>query len=425
MMIILQKLLAFFAKRVLSRYQPKVIGITGSIGKTSAKEAVFMVLKNKYKVRRNIKNYNNEIGVPLTVIGAESGGKSMIKWMKIFYKAVGLWLKRDKKYPEVLILEMGADKPGDIKYLTDLVKPNIGILTKISPVHVESFGSIEAIAREKSILIKKLTADKIAILNFDDENVKNLNDKTKAKVISYGYSKDCDVRVVGADISIEYGKVKGISFKLSYEGSTVPMFLPQVIGFHQLYAAMAGAAAGIALGMNMVDISQALKIYRAPKGRMQIIEGINDSLIIDDSYNSSPESAKEALRAASQIPCQGQRMAALGDMLELGEMEKDLHQKLGEQAVKMGFEKIYAVGKFANFIRKGASLAGLSLKNIKVFENSKKAAQTIKDEINGGDIIMVKGSQGARMERVTKALMANPQRASQLLVRQSKTWLNR
>jgi UDP-N-acetylmuramoyl-tripeptide--D-alanyl-D-alanine ligase len=320
---------------------------------------------------------------------------------------------------------MGADKPGDIKYLTDLVKPNIGILTKISPVHVEFFGSIEAIAREKSILIKKLTADKIAILNFDDENVKNLADKTKAKVISYGYSEDCDVRVVGPDISIENGKVKGISFKLSYKGSTVPMFLPQVIGFHQLYAAMAGAAAGIALGMNMVDISQALKIYRAPKGRMQIIEGINDSLIIDDSYNSSPESAKEALRAASQIPCQGQRVAAFGDMLELGEMEKDLHQKLGEQAVKMGFEKIYAVGKFANFIRKGASLAGLSLKNIKVFENSKKAAQTIKNEISGGDVILVKGSQGARMERVTKALMANPQRASQLLVRQSKAWLKR
>jgi len=425
MIQILQKLLAFWARRILKRYQPKVIGITGSVGKTSTKEAVFTVLKNKYKVRRNIKNYNNEIGVPLTIIGAESGGKSLIKWLKVFSKAFRIWLKKDKKYPQVLILEMGADKPGDIKYLLNIVPLDIGVVTKVSPVHIEFFESIEKIAEEKGDLVRFLKPNKTAILNFDDERVKKMEKITKAKVLTYGFSEQSDVKIINADIKIEEDKVRGLSFKLSYSGATVPMFLPGVIGFHQLYSALAGAAVGIAMKMNMVDISQALKIYRAPKGRMHVIQGMNNSLIIDDSYNSSPDAAEAALEATSQVPRQGKLLAALGDMLELGEMENEAHQKLGEQAVKLGFEKIYAVGKLAKEIRRGASRAGLSLENIKVFENSEQAAEKIKQQIGQGDVILVKGSQGARMEKVTKALMAHPERASQLLIRQSKAWLRR
>ncbi len=424
-MIFLQRLLAFFARRILKRYKPKVIGITGSIGKTSTKEGIYVVLKNKYKVRRNIKNYNNEIGVPLTIIGAESGGKSFIKWMKVFGKAMRIWLIKSKKYPEVLILEMGADKPGDIKYLIDIVPLDIGVVTKVSPVHIEFFGSIDAIAREKGNLIRYLNSKKTAILNFDDDRVKEMTKVTKAKVLSYGYAEDCDVKVIGADVSVKNDKIRGMTFKLSHAGSTVPMFLPGVLGFHQLYAALAGAAVGIALGMNMVDIGRGLKIYRAPKGRMHIIDGINNSTIIDDSYNSSPEAAQAALKVTSKVPRLGRLIAALGDMLELGEMENEAHQNLGEQAVRFGFEKIYAVGKLAKQIRKGASKAGMSLKNIKVFENSIDAAYAIKNEVSQGDVILVKGSQGARMERVSKALMENPERASQLLVRQSKVWLKR
>ena len=424
-MNILQKLLAFLARRILNRYQPKVIGITGSIGKTSAKEAIFAVLKNNYKVRRNVKNYNNEIGVPLTIIGAETGGKSLAKWMKVFWKAIKLWIIKDKKYPKVLILEMGADKPGDIEYLVEMVPLDIGVVTKVSPVHIEFFGTIEKIAREKGDLIRSLEKDKYALLNFDDQRVKDMKEITKAKVLSYGFNEDCDVKIIGADIRVEEGKVKGLSFKLGYEGATVPMLMPGVVGFHQLYAALAGAAVGIAMGMNMVDISQALKVYRAPKGRMHVIQGVNDSTIVDDSYNSSPDAAYAALEATSKVPHHGQLIAALGDMLELGEMEKQAHQKLGKQAVELGFTKIYAVGKLANEIRRGASRAGLSMENIKVFENSKEAAEVIKKEISYGDVILVKGSQGARMERVSRALMAFPERASQLLVRQSKAWLKR
>jgi len=425
MMNILQKLLAFFARRILNRYKPKVIGITGSIGKTSTKEACFTVLKNKFTVRRNVKNYNNELGVPLTIIGSETGGKSLVKWLKVFLKAIKLWIIKDKKYPKVLILEMGADKPGDIEYLVNMVPLDIGILTKISPVHIEFFGTIERIAKEKNMIIKKLKPENFAILNFDDKKVRAAKAITKAKVIGYGYTEDADVKIIGANVRVDDEQVKGLSFKLFYNGSTVPMFMPGVIGFHQLYAAMAGAACGIALGMNMVDVSQALKIYRAPKGRMHVISGINNSTIIDDSYNSSPDAANAAIDAVAKLPKTGRLIAAFGEMLELGDLSNEEHQKLGKRAVEAGFQKIYAVGKLANQIRKGASLAGLSLKNIEVFDNSVKAAEKIKQDIEAGDIILVKGSQGPRMERVSKSLMAHPERASQLLVRQSKAWLKR
>jgi len=425
MMNILQKLLAFFAKRILNRYKPKIIGITGSIGKTSTKEAAFMVLKDKFRVRRNVKNYNNEIGVPITIIGTETGGKSLIKWLKIFAKALKLWLIKNKKYPEVLILEMGADKPGDIRYLVDMVPLDIGVVTKVSPVHIEFFGTIEAIAKEKGQIVKNLKSNKTAILNFDDPKVKSMEHITKAKVLSYGYSEDSEMKVVGIDVKVEDEKVKGMSFKLSYKGSTIPMMLPGVIGRHQLYAALAGAAIGVAMGMNMVDIGQTLKKYRSPKGRMRVIEGLNNSTIIDDSYNSSPDAAHAAIDAVSKVPRRGRLIAAFGEMLELGDLAISEHQKLGEAAVKAGFEKIYAVGKLAKYIRKGASMAGLSLENIKVYEKSELAAEQIKKDLRDSDLILVKGSQGPRMEKVAKALMAHPERASQLLVRQSKAWLRK
>jgi len=423
-MNILRKLLAFFAKRILKRYKPKVVGITGSIGKTSSKEAAFIVLKKKFRVRRNIKNYNNEFGVPLTIIGAESGGKSIWGWFNVFAKAGKLWLgSKDKKYPDVLILEMGADKPGDIKYLINIAPPDIAVVTKVSPVHIESFGTIDKITKEKGDLVRYLPPTSAAILNFDDDKVREMSKITKAKILSYGYSEDCDMSVIGAAVSSENNKARGLSFKLSYQGSAIPMFLPGVIGKHQLYAALAGAAAGAVMGMNMVDIGQALKKFSSPRGRMNIIEGINASTIIDDSYNSSPDAAMAALEAVGKVPREGRLLAALGDMLELGELADEAHQNLGIKAAKLGYKKIYAVGKHNKQILKGAMRGGVSLENIKLFGNSADAAKYIANEIESDDVILIKGSQATRMEKVVKAIMAHPERAPQLLIRQNKEWL--
>ncbi|MCX6796207.1 MAG: Mur ligase family protein, partial [Candidatus Falkowbacteria bacterium] len=153
MKIIVQKILKHLAKAILKKYQPLVIGITGSVGKTSAKEAIYAVLASQKKTRRNVKNYNNEIGLPLTIIGAESGGRSIADWLKVFRRALKLICVKDENYPEILVLEMGADRPGDLDYLNSIVCCKIGVITLIGPVHLEYFGSIEQIQKEKGKLI--------------------------------------------------------------------------------------------------------------------------------------------------------------------------------------------------------------------------------------------------------------------------------
>ena len=176
--------LKILAKLTVKKYKPQIIGITGSVGKTSAKEAIFSVLASKFRVRRNVKNYNNEIGVPLTILGfTDSPGKNIWKWAWYFLVATKNLIIKNKKYPEVLILEMGADKPGDISYLTGIAKPSISLITAIGHSHIESFGSIKNILQEKSKILDKLSKDDWAILNFDDANLVDLikNKKNKLK----------------------------------------------------------------------------------------------------------------------------------------------------------------------------------------------------------------------------------------------------
>ncbi|MFH0780263.1 MAG: Mur ligase family protein, partial [Parcubacteria group bacterium] len=225
----LQKILALFAKAIIKKYRPKIIGITGSIGKTSAKEAVYAVLAAKFSARRNLKNYNNELGVPLTIIGQESGGKSPCRWLSVFSSAIKLIISKDKNYPDALILEMGADKPGDIEYLLGIAPVDIGVVTKIGPAHLEFFKTIENIAKEKLKIISNLKSGGFAILNYDDELVRKMSAKTKGRVISFGQNESADVRSIDM---LNQGKdmdLKGIQFKINYKGATVPVFLPNVI----------------------------------------------------------------------------------------------------------------------------------------------------------------------------------------------------
>ena len=173
MIRLLKKLIAWklrwLAKLILKKYQPKIVGVTGSVGKTSTKEAIFTVLSSKFRVRKNIKNYNNELGVPLSIIGRKSGYKNPFAWLGIFFEAFGLIIFRQKSYPDILVLEMGADKPGDIKYLTDIAPCQVGVFTGVSHVHTEFFKTLKKIAQEKRIIITQLNSAGFAILNFDNE----------------------------------------------------------------------------------------------------------------------------------------------------------------------------------------------------------------------------------------------------------------
>ncbi|MFA6254689.1 MAG: UDP-N-acetylmuramoyl-tripeptide--D-alanyl-D-alanine ligase [Patescibacteria group bacterium] len=427
---ILELKLRFLAKAILNKYKPEVVAITGSVGKTSTKEAIYTVLASAFNCRRNQKNYNNEIGIPLTIIGAEAGGKNPFKWFGVFIKAAGLLIKKDNNYPKILVLEMGADRVGDIKYLTSFVPVKVGVITTIAPVHLEFFGTLEMIAKEKGMLIQNLAKDGYAVLNYDDKLVQPMRERTKAKVITFGNLPQADVSA--SDIAISHdvsykdvSTIQGISFKVVYQGKTVPVLLPKVLGRHLVPTALAAIAVGIIYNLNLHNIVAALKNFQPPLGRMRIIPGIKNTLIIDDTYNSSPLAVRQALYQLSQINLNShhKKYAVLGDMLELGVIAEQAHQEIGEAVVEYGIDYLITVGEISRDTVRGAIKKGMSKDHCFNFPNSLEAGKFLQQRINEGDLLLIKGSQGMRMEKAVKELMAEPQKAAELLVRQDKEWV--
>ncbi|HCX28072.1 MAG TPA: hypothetical protein DHI91_02945 [Candidatus Portnoybacteria bacterium] len=412
--------LRLLAKATLRRYRPMIIGVTGSVGKTSTKEAIYAVLKNKFSVRRNIKNYNNEIGVPLTILGQEAGGKNLWRWLKVFL--IGFFgLLYTKKYPKILVLEMGADKIGDIAYLTDFVKCDIGVVTAVGeiPVHVEFFQGPAQVAREKSNLVRCLSKTGWAILNYDDEQVRAMAARTTGQVFTYGFSDKADLRAFNLEQHLEEMANAGLVFKVDYQGNTMPIKLRGIFGQYQAYAVLAAAAVGLVFKINLVEIAQALKEYRAPAGRLRLLRGIKNSWILDDTYNSSPSSALGALGVLEQMP--GRKIAALGDMLELGAFTEEAHRKIGVKAAGV-LEYLLAVGERSIFLADEAKKNGLPEDRIRHFASAEEAGCFLQEIIQEGDVILVKGSQGLRMEKIVKEIMAEPDKAKELLVRQDEAW---
>jgi len=422
---ILQFILKALAKVVLNKYHPEVIGLTGSLGKTSAKEAVYTVLKNKFNVRQSPKNYNNELGVPLTILGAVSPGSSVWGWLKLFGKFFNLIIKTDNNYPPLLILEMGVDRPGDMKYLTSIVKPHIGIVTAVKNSHLEYFEKVENIKKEKQTLIDNLSKNGLAVLNYDNQYTRDMAKDSRFKVLTYGLEEGADVLAQEINFSVdkEASGVVGVNFKVNYHGSIVPVSLPRVIGYPAIYAALAAIAVGIYYEFNLVEIAQYLKDFALPAGRLNLIPGINNSLIIDDTYNSSPASTLAALEVLDKINDQlGHKIVALGDMLELGPETESGHQEVGEKIATMKIDQLILVGEKAKIIGEAGVAHGFKEANILYFANSQMAVRELSSMMAPHDILLAKGSQGARMEKIVKALMAQPARAKELLVRQGTGW---
>jgi len=419
---ILQFKLKILAKLVLKKYKPVIIAVTGSVGKTSTKEAIYAVLKNHFgenQVRRNERNYNNEIGVPLTIFGLETGGKSVATWFLRFIK-IFLMLFFREKYPKILIVEMGADRPGDIEYLTKFVKPKVGVVTTIGevPVHVEFFDSPQQLALEKKKLIDSLESDGVAVLNYDDEMVRVMGENSRAKVLTYGFGEAADVRAANYETRATNFEEEGIFgfivFKLSHRGSTVPVKLFNVLGTHQVYPALAAAIVGIIFNLNLIEISEGLRTYKSLAGRMRLINGIKNTLIIDDSYNAAPLSTLAALETLQKF--EGRRkIVVLGDMLELGEYTSEIHNQVGRKAAEVA-DFLFTVGERAKFIAEGAKAKGMKKDTIFEFCTSDEAGKPLQERIEKEDIILIKGSRAIKMEKIVKEIMAEPNKAKELLV---------
>ena len=417
------------ARLVLRKYKPRIVAVTGSVGKTGTKDAIYAVFSKFFFVRRSEKSFNSEIGIPLTILGCDNGWNNPLIWILNILDGLSLIVNR-KLYPEWLVLEVGSDHPGDIKRIAEWLSPDINIITAFPrvPVHVEFFSSPEAVNEEDALLAQALGPDGFLVLNQDDPEVLAVKGKTKARVATYGFTDGATL--IGSHPLVLYEgesgneQPVGMTFKVDYDGNSIPVRIRGVLGRNPIYNALSALATGNALGLNMITMIESLVSYDTPPGRLRLIPGVKNSLIIDDTYNASPIAAETALNALLELVVRGRKIAVLGDMLELGKYSIEEHKRIGEIAGRVcGI--LITVGIRARGIAEGALIAGMDENNIFQFENSREAGKHLESILKAGDVALLKGSQGIRMERAVEEVMLHPEDKEKILCRQDKEWSKR
>lgn len=424
LLFILRYCLKVLAKLTLWRYRPGIIGITGNVGKTSAKSAVAAVLGADRRLRAAGKSFNNELGLPLTVLGDWESTEGWFFWPKVFLAAILQIGLKNPAYPQILVLEYGVDRPGDMDRLLKIAEPQLGVVTALGeiPVHVEFFAGPEMVRKEKAKLIRALPTTGFAILNADDEVVITMKEETRAHPLTFGFGPASDVRITNLVNHLDKNFI-GVSFKLAYGGSVVPVRLRNVFGKSHAYSASVAAAVGLIYGMNLVKIAEALSRYQPPPGRLHFLPGIKETFLIDDTYNASPTAMQEALHVLGNLKAK-RKIAVLGDMLELGKYTMSAHEGIGRLIPKSA-ELLFTVGSRAKFIAESAVKNGFPKKKVMSFMDVGEAGLELQRLMKKGDLILVKGSQAVRMEKIVKEVMAEPQKAPELLVRQNPAWLRK
>lgn len=412
------------AKFVLQRYKPRVVSITGNVGKTSTKDAVYTVMSHFFKTRKSEKSFNSEIGLPLTILGLKNAWNNPFLWTwNILAGALKIiWAPG---YPEWLILEVGADKPGDILSVSKWLRSDVVVMTRIAdiPVHIEQFKDQKEVVKEKSYLIRTLKNGGMLILNNDDPSIIKLKDKTDNRKLTFGFEEGSDLLASNYHVVYEADELmpKGIAFKVDHLGGNFPVRLNGVFGKQNVYTALAAFAVGVSQELNFVKMIDALRDHSGPPGRFKPLHGINNTLVIDDTYNSSPVALEMALQSFSELKSSGRKIAVLGDMLELGDFTEEAHKKIGKIIPDI-CHVLVTSGKKGALFADGARQAGMKEEDIKIFESSSLAAEFMRGYIKEGDIVLVKGSQGARMERVVEAIISEEKNDRTNLVRQDIEW---
>lgn len=429
-------ILALESRLVLKKYKPRIVAVTGSVGKTSAKDAIASVLasasaggrRQNFTVRKSKKSFNSEIGIPLTILDCENAWGSLFGWVKNILRGAELVLFRND-YPDILVLEAGAGKPGDIVWITNLITPEVAVMTRIGdvPVHVEYFSSPEAILREKARLVEAVPKGGLVVLNHDDARVMTVVDKCRAEVATFGFSPDATLRAEHDKVHYHDSKPVGVTFKVAYDdGGSIPVNIMGAFGRQHVYAALAALTVAAHFKVNMVEAARALEAWVPAPGRFRLLEGIKNTVILDDTYNSSPAALEAALLELKGMKMKegARRIAVLGDMLELGKFAVAEHKRLG--AVAGSFcDLVITVGVRAQYFAEGALDGGISEKKVLQLDDARHAGLYLQNVIGEGDVILIKGSQLIRMERTVEEVMAHPELKGELLVRQEPEWLNR
>ncbi len=412
------------AKLVLLKYHPQVVAITGSVGKTSTKDAVFAVISGVSYVRKSEKSFNSEIGLPLTILGIPNGWNNPMIWFKNILIGLRLIILRNN-YPKWLVLEVGIGHPGDMKRTAAWLKTDAVIMTAIgeTPSHIEFFNSRKHLIEEKASLIKTLKKGGLLVLNSDDEAILEMKNKVKCKTITYGFKSGADIS--GSEDNIFYNEnnvPKGIIYRVDEGGKSLPVIIEGVFGKNHIYASLGALALSSGLKFNLLEAINRLKNYDVSPGRMRLLKGIKNSFIVDDTYNSSPFACESGLRTIGEVKNIGRKIAVLGDMLELGKHTKTAHEAIGKNA-KENVEFLFVVGQRALSIKTGALDVGMNPDNIFDFGDSYQAGEFLKNFILKNDLVFIKGSQGMRMERTVEAILEDQENKSNLLVRQDDEWL--
>jgi len=306
------------------------------------------------------------------------------------------------------------------KYITC----RFGVVTDTELIQPTAFTTAKKLVNEQEILVSHLSDSGIAVLNIDDKLVNSL--KSKAKTITFGIHHEADITASEVVISLndQEGQlsIKGLRFKLNYKGSVVPILIPNTLSEHQVYSALVSIICGLVYQMNLSDISNILKSYNVPNGRMRLIKGIKNTLIIDDSFDSSRVSSRASLRILALIPTvkKAEKYALLGDISGLGKATEQIHREIGHYVLEMGIDKLITVGEKSKEMALAAREAGMLEDKVFSFADIKSAGSFIQDRLEEHDIVLIKGSPEMKMEKIVKELMANPLREKNLLVRRKR-----
>lgn len=418
-------ILTWEARLLLKRAKPTIVAVTGNVGKTSTKDAIYTVLKSHKHTRKSEQGFNTSIGVPLTVLGLRNAWNDPIRWSKNLVDGL-LHALIPSTYPEVLVLEMGVDHPGDMKQLASWVKPDVVVITRLPdvPVHVEFFDSPEAVVEEKLELLRALKPDGVFVFNNDDERVRKAAEETHHHSIGFSRYSESHFTASGDRVIYDGGLPVGIEFDLKHLDTEAVMRVQGSIGVQHAYNYAAAVAVGSVFGIDIEQATQALTHNMPPAGRMRLLRGIKNTLVIDDSYNSSPTAMERSLQALRELKGAKRKIAILGDMLELGKYSVRAHEDAGEDVARTA-DILVTVGIRARKIAEGAMEFGMSEKNIFQYDSVDRARTEVREMLKDGDVVLVKASQSIRLEKIVVDIMQDTDRKDELLVRQDPHWLNK
>lgn len=357
-----------------SRFDVPCIAITGSNGKSTTKEMIAAIVGSLGPVLKTEGNFNNLIGMPLTVF----------RW-------------RDEH--RAAVLEMGMNAPGEIEQLTKIARPNIGLVTNVTAAHLEKLHTVEQVANAKGELLEAMESSGVAVINDEDPWVRSMGDRFEGKVVTFGMQNDSTVQF-GHMVSEGLDSTE-LTFRIGADERTVHLPLP---GTHNVMNALAAFAVGHALGLSLDDMTEHFKRFAPMAMRFECVQLANGVRVVNDSYNANPQSMQAAFRTVGAAKRAGRFIAVLGDMLELGEQAAALHRETGEAAARLGVGMLFAIGDHAGDVAGGAADAGLNNSHVTVAEDMDGLKDMVMREMKSGDVVLIKGSRGMKMERLAEFL---------------------